>query len=228
MVLIAGLVMGKVSDVEPFSGIVAAPNAFTMVGGVATDRFAVAVLPVPPLVELTLPVVLTKFPEAVPVTFTVNVQLLLTAIVPPASDTLPDPATAVATPPHVLVNPFGVATTSPAGNVSVNATPFSEVVLAAGLVMVKVNDVVPFSGTLAAPNTLMISGGATTVMLAFEVFPVPLFVNVPCTRLFFTVSVVPVTFTETVHLPLPPKVPPPKLTVPDPATAVAAPPHVLL
>src|SRR5258706_3027424 len=100
MVLIAGLVMVKVSDVEPFSGIVAAPNAFTMVGGVATDRFAVAVLPVPPLVELTLPVVLTKFPEAVPVTFTVNVQLLLTAIVPPASDTLPDPATTVAKPPQ--------------------------------------------------------------------------------------------------------------------------------
>jgi hypothetical protein len=38
---------------------------------------------------------------------------------------------------------------------------------------VKVNEVEPFSGMLAAPNALIITGGPTTVMLAFEVFPVP-------------------------------------------------------
>src|SRR6266849_1444009 len=94
MVLAGGLAMVKLKLVEPFSGIVTAPNALTIVGGVATARFAVAVLPVPPLVELTLPVVLTKLPEAVPVTFTVTVQLLLAAMVPPVSETLPEPATA--------------------------------------------------------------------------------------------------------------------------------------
>ena len=49
------------------------------------------------------------------VTFTVTVQELFTAILPPVSVTLPEPATAVAVPPHVFVNPFGVATTRPAG-----------------------------------------------------------------------------------------------------------------
>jgi len=36
-----------------------------------------------------------------------------------------------------------------------------------------VSDVEPFSGMLAAPNALMITGGATTVMEAFEILPVP-------------------------------------------------------
>jgi len=48
----------NVSDVVPFSGIVAAPNALVIEGGVATVRLAEAVLPVPPFVEVTLPVVL--------------------------------------------------------------------------------------------------------------------------------------------------------------------------
>src|SRR5258708_15590077 len=178
MVLAAGLVMVKVSEVDAFSGMLAAPKDFVIVGGVATDRLAVAVFPVPPLVELTLPVVLTKFPEAVPVTFTLIVQRLLTAIGLPVSRTLPDPATAVAVPPQVLVSPFGVATTSPTGNVSVNATPFSVTALAAGLVMVKVSDVVPFNGIAAAPNALAIDGGATTSIKAVAVPPVPPSVDV--------------------------------------------------
>jgi hypothetical protein len=49
------------------------------------------------------------------------------------------PAAAVAVPPQSLVGL--VATTSPAGSVSGNATPTSATVLAAGLVMVKVSDV---------------------------------------------------------------------------------------
>src|SRR5882724_9087626 len=187
MVLAAGFVIVKLKLVEPFSGIVAAPNALVMVGGVATARFAVAVLPVPPLVELTLPVVLTKFPDAVPVTFTVTVQVLLAATVPPVSETLPEPATAVAVPPHVLVNPFGVATTIPAGKLSVNATPVSATALAAGLVMVNVSEVVPFSGTLAAPKALAIDGGATTLMKAEAVPPVPPSVEVTCPVVLFCV-----------------------------------------
>jgi hypothetical protein len=53
-----GFVIVKLSDVELVRPIDAAPNALLIEGGVATDRFADAVLPVPPLVEVTLVVVL--------------------------------------------------------------------------------------------------------------------------------------------------------------------------
>jgi len=48
-----GLVSMNVKDVLPFSAIVDAPKAFEIVGGAITVRLAVAVLPVPPLVEVT-------------------------------------------------------------------------------------------------------------------------------------------------------------------------------
>src|SRR5258708_755065 len=74
----------------------------------------------------------------------------------------------------------------------------------------------------------MITGGATTVMLAFEVLPVPPSVDVTWVLLFFTPAVVPVTFTTTVHEALAASVPPERLAEPEPATAVAVPPHVLV
>jgi len=195
IVLAAGFAIVNVRDVDPFRGMLDAPKALTIVGGVATVRFAVAVLPVPPFVEVTVPVVFTKLPDAVPVTFTVNVQVEFTAIVPPVNDALPDPATAVPVPPQVLVRPFGVATTSPAGSVSVKATPASATVLAAGLVIVKVRDVEPFRGRLAAPKAFAIDGGATTAMLAEAVPPVPPSVEVTFpVVLFLAPAVVPVTF----------------------------------
>ena len=58
--------------VVPFNGMLAAPKALAMDGGEATVKFAVAVLPVPPLVELTAPVVFVYCPEAAPVTVTEN------------------------------------------------------------------------------------------------------------------------------------------------------------
>ncbi len=61
--------------------------------------------------------------------------------------------------------------------------------------MVKVNDVVPFSGMVAAPNALMITGGPATVTLAFDVLPGPLSVAVTCTLLFCIPTAVPFTFT---------------------------------
>ena len=64
--------MVKVSEVVPFKGICAAPKALVMEGGVATVKLAEAVLPVPPLVEVTAPVVLVNCPDAVPVTVTLN------------------------------------------------------------------------------------------------------------------------------------------------------------
>src|SRR5258708_1335717 len=173
IVLAAGLVIVKLSEVEPFSAMAAAPNDLVMVGGVATLMLAVAVLPVPPLVEVTLPVVLTKFPEAVAVMLTVRVQVLLAAMVPPVSEMLPEPATAVAVPPQVLVRPVGVATTRPAGRVSRKATPVSAAVLAPGVGMVEVREVVACSRTSGARQALAIDGGPSTLMLAEAVLPLP-------------------------------------------------------
>src|SRR5262249_47962613 len=65
-----------------------------------------------------------------------------------------------------------------------------------GLVTVKVRLVVPFSGMFAAPNDFAIVGGATTVMLALPVEPVPPFAaeTLPVT-LFLTPAVGAVTVT---------------------------------
>jgi hypothetical protein len=56
------------------------------------------------------------------------------------------------------VRPFGVAATSPAGNVSVNATPV-RVALKFRLVMVNDREITAPTRIDAAPNTLLISGG---------------------------------------------------------------------
>src|SRR6516164_9664602 len=116
-----------------------APNAFAIIGAVRalTITVAVAVLPVPPLVEETAPVMLVLPPATVPVTLTENVQDALAARVAPVRLALVPPAAAeMVPPPHEPVRPLGVATRSPAGNASVNATPLSAV-KALGLVMVK-------------------------------------------------------------------------------------------
>jgi hypothetical protein len=129
------------------------------------------------LLEVTLPVVLFCAPAAVPVMFTTTVQEVAEAIVPPVKLMLPPPATAVTVPPHVPVNPFGVATTSPEGSVSENATPV-RATTEFGLLMVKVRLVVPPNGIEAAPKLFVIDGGPATVTLAVDVLPVPPLVDV--------------------------------------------------
>jgi hypothetical protein len=159
-----GLAMEKVSEVEPLIGMLEAPNALLIVGGAMTVTVAVLLAtPVPPLVEETGPVVLLLTPEVVPVTLTAIVQEPLAAIEPPAREIEPEPAVAVTVPPHAPVKPFGVATTSPAGKVSVKATPVNVTVFAAGLVMEKVSEVEPLIGMVEAPNALLMVGGAITV-----------------------------------------------------------------
>ena len=72
---------------------------------------------------------------------------------------------------------MGVETTRPAGSVSLKAKPDN----AAAVLLfwtVKLSDVEPFSGIEAAPNALMITGGATTVMLELDVLPAPASVDV--------------------------------------------------
>ena len=166
-----GFVIVKVNGVEVLSGIEVAPNPLLIVGGVAALSMAVAVLPVPPFAELTAPVTFVKLPAVFAVTFTPSVQLAPVATVPPESETLPEPAAAVAVPPQLFESGGVAATTIPVGSVSVKATPVRAAVLAAGLVIVKVSDVVPFTGTPVEPNVLEIDGGASTFKVAEAVLP---------------------------------------------------------
>jgi hypothetical protein len=126
--------------------------------GAVTVMVAVAVLAVPPSVEVNAPDVLFLTPAVVPVTFTANVHDPLAASVAPDKLMVPVPCVAVIVPPpHEPLSPFGVATTNPDGRLSLNPTPDNEGEF--GLVIVKLSDVVPFNGIDAAPNALEIDGG---------------------------------------------------------------------
>src|SRR6476469_7744647 len=186
--------MVKVSDVVPFSGMLAAPKALVIDGGEATVKLAEAVLPLPPLVEVTRPVVFVYCPEAAPVTVTLNWHWLFTAIVAPESE-IPVGAVVVSVPPQTVAEAF--ATVRPVGSVSVNATPVSGSTLAAGFVMVNVSEVVAFSAIVEGLNTFAIDGGASTFTLAEAVPPVPPSVEVTLpVVLFCKPAAMPVTFTE--------------------------------
>src|SRR5215471_4482597 len=169
-VLAAGLVMVKVSDVVAFNEIVVGLKALAIDGAATTVRFAVAVLPVPPLVELTLPVVLVYAPAVPPVTVTLNWHVPLAAIDAPDRE-IPVGAVVVSVPPHTV--DVLLATVNPVGKVSVNPTPVSDEVLGAGLVMVNCKDVVVFSAMLVGLKALVIVGGPITVRFAVAVFPLP-------------------------------------------------------
>lgn len=173
-VLAAGLATVKLRVVVPFTGIFAAPKDLVNEGGISTVRVAVAVPPLPPSFDVTTPVVLFCTPIAVPLTFTLNVHDEFTARPPPDNVTLLAPAFAVMAPlPHDPVRPLGLATTIPAGKLSVNPIPLRATVLTAGFVTVKVRVVLPLSAMEDAPNALVIVGGASTAMLADAVPPVP-------------------------------------------------------
>ena len=113
--------MVKLRLVEPFSGIEAAPNDLIMTGGPTTVMLALEVLPVPPFVELTV-TLLFLTPAVVPVTFRDIVHEAPGARLAPDRLTEEDPSTAVAVPLHVLFRLPGVATTRPAGRVSLKTT----------------------------------------------------------------------------------------------------------
>ncbi len=101
---------------------------------------------------------------------TLNWHWLFAAIVAPVS-AIPVGAVVVSVPPQTVA--VALATVRPVGNVSVNATPLRATALAAGLVMVNVSDVVAFSAMLLGLNTLAMDGGATTLIAAEAVPPVP-------------------------------------------------------
>jgi len=145
-----GFATTKLKLVLPFSAMDATANDLVMSGGATlaggpTVKLAEAALPVPALVDVTALVVLVSAPVEVPFTVTLKLHEPLAAMLAPVSDTLFDPAVAVMVPPpHKPVRPLGVATTSPAGNASVKATPERAAVFEAGFVIVKVRLVVPF------------------------------------------------------------------------------------
>src|SRR5260370_41833502 len=127
--------MVKLSVLLLFNAMLVGLNALVMVGGLATVRVAVLLAaPVPPLVELTAPVVLGISPVCAPVTFTAMVhEVPGVAMLPPVRLMLELRAVAVTIPPQVLLTPGVPATCSPFVNVSVCATPLSDVALAAGV-----------------------------------------------------------------------------------------------
>lgn len=156
---IFGLMTMNVRVLVPFNGMEAALKDLIIWGGATTVSGALAVLPVPPLAEVTLPVVFVFAPAVVPVTVTLRVQVPAAAIDPP-DRAIVSGATVMSVPPHWLE--VEEATVKPAGRVSMNATPF-RAVPAFGLVMVKVRVVVPFKGMVAAPKDFMIDGALKTV-----------------------------------------------------------------
>ena len=193
-----GLLSVKVSEVFAFSRMLAAPKALVIVGGAATLRFAEAVLPVPPLVEVTLPVVLVYWPAAAPVTVTANWHWLFAAMIAPVK-AIPVGEVVVSVPPQTVADAF--ATVSPAGNVSVKATPVSATAFAAGFVIVNVSEVVAFKAMLLGLKALAIDGGATTLIEAEAVPPVPPSVEVTALVVLFCIpAAIPVTLMENVQL----------------------------
>src|ERR1700693_1869926 len=114
---------------------------------------------------------------------------------------------------------------------AVSTTSIGEVMAVAPLlVTVMVADQTPVLRLTPKPVWVTLTWLLTltkfTVRLALAVFPVPALVEVTCTLLFFTPVEAPVTLTETVHEPEF-SVAPDKLTVPEPAVAVAVPPQPL-
>jgi hypothetical protein len=171
-----GLVIVSVRVDVPPTKIGVGLKPLVIVGGEGTVNVAEAVRPVPPLVELTVPVVLAFEPPVAAVTLTDTTQLPLALIEPPVRLIVPEPAVAVKVPPQVFVA-FGVpATCKPLGNVSLTATPVSAV-LALGLVIVRVRVEVPPTKIDVGRKALPIVGGlraATKLAVIVLLLPPPL------------------------------------------------------
>jgi hypothetical protein len=146
----------------PLIRIVDGVNEAASVNGarLATVREALAVFPVPPLVEVTEAESL-KTPVVVAATLTTTAQVEPAVRVAPANATEVDPAVAVAVPPQRELSPFGVATTSPAGSVSLNASPVNPTPL--GLLKVNVSEVEPLRPMVESLKAMAMTGGATPI-----------------------------------------------------------------
>ena len=129
--------------------------------GALTVKVAEAAAPVPLLVELTCPVVLTFAPIVVLVTLTEITQLAPAApVAPPVSEIRVSPCALPGdtVPPQVLLNAGVLATDMPAGKGSTTARPARDTGLPAGLLMVRVSVDVPPAVMLAGVNAFVITG----------------------------------------------------------------------
>jgi hypothetical protein len=217
-----GFVTVKLSDVLLPTSTDAAPKFFDIVGLSRTVNVAEAVFPLPASTEVTAEVVLFLVPVVVAVTSTEKVQLELAPRVAPLNDTEVDPAVAVIVPPPQLpLSPLGVNTSRPAGKLSVNPTPVSELVFELVIVNDSVDVLVEPTPIVDGVNDFEIDGADATVIEAFAVAPVPPLVEVIApVVLFFTPEVVPVTLTVTVQVAPTATVPFEKVTELVPAVAV--------
>ena len=177
--VVFGLLMVKVSVEVPFRGMLVGLNALLIVGGATTVRLAVPVLPVPATVSLALTLLLFT-PAVVPCTVTETVHDAPGARLELESATEDDPSAAVAVPVHVVLGFPGVATTKPAGRLSVKVIPLS-VWFWLVLLTVKVRLVVPFSGIVDAPKLFTMCGGLMTLTVSDAVLPLPASVEVTVT-----------------------------------------------
>jgi hypothetical protein len=145
----------------------------------------------------------------------------LTPIVEPERE-IPVGAVVVSVPPHIVE--VALVTVSPVGNVSVNATPLKATVFVAGLVIVKVSEVVAFRAIIDGLNVFAIAGGATTVSVSVAVLPVPPLVEDTAAEVLVKLPAVPpVTFTTTVQELFVAMLPPVRLMLVPPAVAEAVP-----
>jgi hypothetical protein len=217
-----GLLSVNVTEVVAFSRMLEAPKALVIVGGVATVKLAEAVLPVPPLVDVTLPVVLVYWPAAAPVTVTANWHWPFAAMIAPVN-AIPVGEVVVSVPPQTVAD--ALATVRPVGSVSAKATPVSATAFAAGFVIVKVSEVVAFKAMLLGLKALAIDGGATTLIEAEAVPPLPPSVEVTLPVVLFCVpAAIPVTLIENVQLVFAARVAPLRLITFVPCVAMIVPP----
>jgi len=164
-----------------------------------TVRPAVEVFPVPPLVEVTVALLVTVPLALVPTTLTEKVHEVEGARLAPARLTVEEPAVAVIVPPpHVPLRPLGEATATPAGRLLVNPIPVT-VVLALGLLILKVRLVTPVTAMVPVPKDSLIDGGLTTVREAEAVLPAPPLVEITVTLLLMAPAVFPVTLSVMVQ-----------------------------
>lgn len=200
------------------------------VGGNATLIVADAANPFPPSVEVIGLVVLFFTPSLRAVTFKLKVQEALATSVASNRLALLDPAVAVMAPlPHDPLKLLGLATTSPAGRLSVKPMPLNGS-LPFGFVMVKLSVVFPFGSTVAAPNVLVSVGDATTVnAVVLLTAPGPLSLELIGPVVFFWIpAATPVTFTEMVQELLDAIVAPARTMLLLPAVELIVPVHVVV
>src|SRR5215469_16012105 len=168
--------------------MVAAPNAFAIVGALTTAT----------LLDVTLLVVLVKLPRALPVTVTLKLHVWPGAMLAPTRVMLVGLVRVTVPPPQSVALALG--TVRPTGRVSLKPTPMSVSGLIAGLVMMNCSAVVAFSAITLGLKDVVRVGGPSTLRPAEAVLPVPPLVDVAApVVLVYAPAAAPVTVTVKLH-----------------------------